>query len=165
MSTTTKKPTKKVTTVSSAADFKKAVYAELELPSGNVCLARRPGLQKLVMEGRIPNSLSGIVQDAMSGAGGESVKKSIGDMTPQQLEDAAKFTDLIVVECVNQPKVLMPPESEDDRQDDLLYVDEVDDQDKNFILNWAFGGTSIVEKFREQQAQLVADLQSGKGVE
>jgi hypothetical protein len=58
----------------------------------------------------------------------------------------------------------MSPEKESDRDPELLYVDEVDEDDKNFIMSWAFGGTSDLEKFREAKDKLVERLSAGKAL-
>jgi hypothetical protein len=44
---------------------------------------------------------------------------------------------------------------------ELAYVDWVDMEDKIFLFNFAVGGTRDIERFREEQAQSVADLSAG----
>lgn len=53
---------------------------------------------------------------------------------------------------------------EGERDEDALYADEVDLEDKNFVFQFATGGTADVERFREEQRKRVADLSNGKAV-
>lgn len=45
-----------------------------------------------------------------------------------------------------------------ERNDDLLYVDDVDEEDKMFIFNYVVGGSADAERFRSEAAQRVAAL-------
>lgn len=54
---------------------------------------------------------------------------------------------------------------EDARDDGVLYADEVDLDDKMFLFQWAVGGTSDVESFREGLKANVAAVSGGKTVE
>jgi hypothetical protein len=50
------------------------------------------------------------------------------------------------------------------RDPSLLYVDEVDLEDKMFILQYALGGTRSLERFRREFADGVRPLSSGEDV-
>lgn len=163
---------------STAQDFKKNVYVLLELPSGNVCRARKPGLQKIMAEGKVPNSLQPMLQDAMSGNKGasDSVVEVVSEMDPETIADAMAFTDNVVVSCVSMPTILPLPSKDEwgrevdkdgellTRNPDDLYVDELDEVDKSFILTWAFGGSSNVQEFLEKQEAMLVDLRTSQGV-
>lgn len=52
---------------------------------------------------------------------------------------------------------------EGDRDEDTLYADEVSLEDKQFIFQFAMGGTADVERFRQELRSNVAGLPNGKG--
>lgn len=110
---------------------------------------------------------------------------------PEVLSAAVELADTITCECVTEP-VIRPvpmrmkseleneenpeapenwepvPLAERDFDDDqypngFLWVDEADLNDKIFIMNWVMGGTQDVERFREELADVVDDIQSGEG--
>lgn len=54
---------------------------------------------------------------------------------------------------------------EDKREADVLYVDEVSAEDKNFIFQFAMGGTADVERFRDELSSGVAGLSGRKNVQ
>lgn len=156
--------------VSSAGDFKKAVYTDLMLPSGNVVAAKRIGVQAFLATGKIPNSLLPIMNGALTG------KQSAPDleaMDPAMIADAMVMFDVAAIQCVVQPVVHEVPAdiknadgttSPGPRSDELLYVDEMDLEDKQFIFSWVVGGTSDVAKFRESTQQELAAVRAGRQV-
>jgi len=86
------------------------------------------------------------------------------------------LVDQIVVELAVNPQVHPLPthdedgdELEDDdavqaeKDDDLLYVDEIEDEDKMFLFQWCTGGTEDVATFRSEAQASLADLGQGKG--
>jgi hypothetical protein len=54
---------------------------------------------------------------------------------------------------------------EAERDPDLLYVDEVDIEDRIFIMNYAVGGTRDLARFRREHRQSVAGLASSTDVQ
>jgi hypothetical protein len=160
--------------VTSASEWKKQAGKPLELPSGKVCLARNPGMKPMLSAGLIPNSLIPIVTEALSRGGSpsggaskqdEAIEKQLTEQLktdPKLLVDMMDAIDAVTVYCVIQPKVHPVPMKEkvdelggvtliEDpaaKDDDLLYVDEVDFDDKTFIFNWAVGGSRDLERFR-----------------
>jgi hypothetical protein len=56
------------------------------------------------------------------------------------------------------------PFREGARDEDTLYVDEVSLDDKNFIFQYAMGGTADVKRFREEFGSNVAGLSNRKNV-
>lgn len=156
-------PAKKITTI---AQWKGAQGIDLELPSGNVCKVKRGrGIQVFIKQGRIPNSLLNIIQKSMRD--GEVAPESLQTIatTPEMISDMVRMVDDVTVEMVLEPKVQKAPMNEDDRRDDLLYVDEVDLDDKMFIFQWATSGAKDLETFRSRQNANVAALQSGEGIQ
>lgn len=155
---------------SNASDFKKGKAAiDLDLPSGNVALVRRRGLDAFMREGLIPNSLMALVQGQLDETEGKSpalqgeLQKIASDTSA--LADVARLADAITVSCVIDPAVLPIPEEEEDRDEDLLYVDEVDMDDKLFIFSWVVGGTKDIERFREEQTAVLASISGGEEME
>lgn len=141
---------------SSAAAFKKNRGGLLTLPSGLVVKATRAeGLRGFIAGGKIPNSLMGIVDDALKG--GKAPDASVildgeGEIDENMVADMLEMTDKVVMSVVKDPIIHPLPASEGERDDDLVYIDEVDDEDKMFIFQWVTGGTDSVERFRQESA-------------
>lgn len=176
--------------VTSAGAWKSASGTKpgpLTVPSGNVCLVRRPGLTTFMAQGLIPNSLLPLLQQAADGKGIDdaTMQKGLGEVArdPKKLQDMLRMADAVTIHCVVEPTVRWHTWTEDDvqqglcgpaevdqlipydrRDEDLLYADEVDEEDKMFILSWAMGGDRSVDTFREEQAQLVESLSAGQDV-
>lgn len=155
--------------VSSAAGWKgkkKGGPVPLELPSGNTCLCKPIGVKAMLTMGMVPNSLMTIVTNALEKKDEALDEAEIAELVrkdPQKLTDVFLFADAVVVHCVIEPKVL--PVLQDgeeidyeDRDSDGLYIDEVDEQDKMFIMNFAMGGNREVEPFRERLAEGVESV-------
>lgn len=160
---------------SSAAEFKKRKKGgTLPLPSGLSVVARRVELRTFLKRGDVPNSLLEIVEEALN-KGGEMDPKALldaeeGSVDMDMVEDMYDTVDLVVIECVINPKVhplvwtagdlekeLIPPDggvgdeiSEEDRDENTLYIDEFDDEDKMFLFQWATGGTADIATFRKE---------------
>lgn len=157
--------------VTSASQWKSksAQGGELKVPSGNVCLVRKPdGMRVFMSKGMIPNSLMPIVQNAIAeGTKGNSkpvdpaklMEEVLSD--PQKLADMIGLIDAVVVDTVLEPKVAAVPENYDDRDDDVLYVDDIDMDDKMFIFQFAVGGTRDLESFRREQESTMAVVSDG----
>ena len=129
----------------------------LELPSGNTCLVRPVGMDAFIKQGIIPNTLLGLVQKSLK-AGTAEEMDDLDEFTAEALEDPEKLqsifevADSVTVYCVVEPPVHPVPTDRDAREADLLYVDEIDLDDKLFIFNFAVGGSRDLEAFRQQTA-------------
>lgn len=146
--------------VTSVAEWKKGKTSDaqpLELPSGKTCLARPVGIEVFFKAGSIPNSLMGIVSNALAkGTKGESVElegltESLAE-NPEMLADMITMADRVTIGCVIEPQVYPIPAEGEDRDDEKLYVDEIDMEDKFFIMGFGLGGTRDLEPFREATA-------------
>ena len=173
MNTSTDKPTKNrrpvPTTVqgasgspTSASTWKKKTVGGtlISVPSGNTALVRAPGMQVFLENGVIPNALMPIIRDAMNK--GTAPKEE--DMTemlsdPEKLKDLIELANSVAVYCCIDPKVEAVPTDEagvvipmgDPRRDDeILYIDEVDFNDKMYIFNFAVGGPADLAQFRTE---------------
>jgi hypothetical protein len=167
MSSTKKTATKKATTtkpkVTSARDWKRSTDIEdVELPSGNVCRARRPGIDVFIKAGIVPDELTAIVRKSM-----QNTDAAIDKMMNEAVDDFQKMAELfdmvdeIVCRIVVEPEVTRVPAEGDERDSDTLYVDEIDTEDKMFLFSFAVGGTRDVASFREQQKQLMERVHDG----
>lgn len=161
---------KKKTT--SAREWKgKKVGVDLTLPSGNVCLAMRPGMDTFLKSNRIPNSLMPIIQESINAAkGGKPGKELDIDLAalfddPEKMAAVIEFQDAVIMAAVIQPPLAAIPADDEVRDDDILYVDDVDALDKAFLFQWALGGAADVEGFRKGLAETVAGLPASETVE
>lgn len=164
---------------------------ELTLPTGDVCLVRRPGVQGLIRAGVLDSfdQLTGLVKtehlDRVEGRA-ETVTRDevIGVIKdPSKLRTILDLTDKVVAYCVLDPQVIRPvklgwapgeepdkvkahevelPDSE--RDADTLYTDEVPLENRMFILNFAVGGSSDLESFRDGLGKAVGHLEPSESV-
>lgn len=186
--TTSEKVAAKAKT-SSKRQWKRAVAEEIELPSSNVALVKRPGMEAFLMEGLIPDTLMPIVTEAVrqkKGLPPERVAEIIKD--PEQVASMMDAMDRIVARIVIEPDVrwhkiseadLAPGGeyagseysagdiiNEDDRDiEKWIYTDEVDFEDKSFLFNYAVGGTRDLERFREEANATLASVQHEQDVQ
>jgi hypothetical protein len=166
---------------SSAADFKAKSLRkgkEMVLPSGFTCVATRVNLMVFMKTGRIPNSLRGLIDKGMSGkevTQDEILDKLLSgdDATLKSFEDMMNMVDAVVCDVMIDPKVIPAPDNEEPRSEEnpkgrsatLLHVDEMDEEDRMFVFNFAVGGTRDLETFRKGQNSNVERIlaQSGSG--
>lgn len=164
---------KKDSRITSAKDWKSSARTpvELELPSGNICLAINKGMKVFLEQGKVPNSLLEIVNDAVEGASGKA-KKKISEAVEDKnlLADFVELMDTILVSCVMDPLIMPVPRNEDgtynedEKHPDLLYADDVDLEDKMFVFQWCVGGTKDVERFRKEYNAALEDVSGGQRV-
>jgi hypothetical protein len=124
-------------------------------------------MQVFMSEGVIPNGLMPIIQEAMK-AGEAPDPEVIAPMMedPAKLQEILDLADSVAMYCFIEPKLhplpydpedldeqgapkFIPP-GDDRRNDNLLYIDEVDLNDKLFIFQFAVGGTARLEQFRQE---------------
>lgn len=146
--------------VTPVAEWKKP-NPPLDLPSGKAMKIRNVGFQAFVKAGVIPNTLMSIVQSAIDrGVEPElDIKALAGDQ--KKFGDLVAMVDEVVVFVAISPEVHAVPATDDLRNEELLYVDEIDDEDKMFIFGVCTGGTRDVEQFRSEQANSLAAVQRG----
>lgn len=159
---------KKTAQVSSASAFKKRAKGQpIQLPSGEVVLAKRVELQTFILQGNVPNPLMSVVSEALEKGQKADIAKMVGvdegKLDLEMVKDMYEMVNAVVMACIVEPKVHPVPEDEDERDDDLLYVDEVDDEDKMFLFQWSSGGTSDLATFREEARKDLATLAEIQG--
>lgn len=164
MPTQPKDHKKKSPTSAKAWKKKTAKNIELEVPSGEVALVRRMPITELLTEGVFPDSMRAIVQEAISSGEKKTPEESVNMDAilndPNKLTEMFEAFDRILVRVCVEPKVSMPPENEEDRDDEVLYADEVDLEDKMFIFQFVVGGTKDLAEFRSQQGTALGSLES-----
>lgn len=167
-----KKPTKKVAATqtkmrpegpSAAADFKQRLAGEvLPLPSGLAVRARRVQLEDLVLQGNVPNQLMAVVNEALDKGQKADIASMVGvdegEVDIEMVRDMFTMVNEVVVTSVVSPVINPVPDEGDEKDDDLLYVDEVDPVDKMFIFQWCIGGTDDLERFRQEAGADMASL-------
>jgi len=160
--------------VSQIGDFKARMGGVMELPSGRVMKLKNPGgLQAFIANGTIPNSLLGMVQSGLSGKSGSEVTAAAADLAKDidSLADMLKMLDLVMVQSAKEPVVYAVPTAEDLERHNImnednqfetldewresygntrLYVDEIEELDKQFVFQWVSGGVRDLETFRAQ---------------
>lgn len=170
--------------ISQIGDFKTRMGGIMELPSGLVVKARNPGgLKAFLSSGSIPNNLMVIIKRALEGGKAPEAAEIFnkeGGIDPEMMADMMVLFDAVALECIKEPKFypkltqadvdawnLANPDSlepattiEDIRSDDKLYVDELPDDDKQFLFQWISGGTRDLERFREQQQRGLVNVVS-----
>lgn len=158
--------------VTSASQWKKGKKGlpELTVPSGNTVRYKAPGMQAFLAQGFIPNDLLQFVIASLDANSGKKPTKPKAQLEKEEAEATQKFMkdlasdptklaslvetlDKVWVECVIEPDTHYPPDDPKERDEELLYVDEVDFDDKMFLFNACVGGTREVERFREGVAQ------------
>jgi hypothetical protein len=169
-----KKKDKKLETTS-ASQWKKNAGAkpvDIELPSGNVAKVKQIPMPTLLADGLFPDSLAGFVREAINkDEAPADVKatadKQISELTknPQDLADVFALFDKILVLAVVEPAVLPVPEDDNDREDELLYADEVDMEDKMFIFNFCVGGSKDLDRFRAESAAAMGSMAAIESVQ
>lgn len=142
---------------------------DLEMPSGQLALVRRPGLQKLMQAGVLNNMdvLTKIVQSDHVQKTGAVGMDQITDLLndPQKIDEMMRVIDKIVVYCVVQPELHMTPDDVTNRVPGRVYADQVELDDKMFIFQFAMGGTRDLDRFRKESEVAVGSLGDVKDVE
>jgi len=167
-----KKTSKKVQTPSPASEAADSKYAanswltggsgtleDVETPSGQLCLARRPGVEGLMTAGVLQNvdSLSGIVNAKFINKTGEVDAEALMQ-DDGALADIMHTVDKVVCFIVVKPEVHMTPNDKTRRKQGIVYADMVDLMDKMFLFNYAVGGTKDLESFRTELVSHVGSL-------
>jgi hypothetical protein len=141
---------------------------DLDLPSGQRCLAQRPGPEGLMTAGLLDDldMLSTVLPKVMGGR--SSAKKfDAGELlrNPEMVKQAVALMNRVVVHVVVKPEITPEPADPQDKERGKIYPSSVSMDDKSFIFNWAVGGTRDLQRFRDELEGSVADVESGEGME
>jgi hypothetical protein len=189
-------PVAKKTTAAKRTPAKKAVPAankyaiastkgqriELRLPSGNLCLVRRPGPTGLIKVGILDevDVLSSLIQtdhiDRVDGKPSQAEQGLALMKDPTALKRAMWLIDKVVAYCVIEPALTLPVKlapdgsplldgdgneillEDGERDQDVTYTDETDFDDRLFILQFVMGGSNDLTTFREGLGQAMGDV-------
>lgn len=133
--------------VTPASEWKRKVYEET-LPSGrNVRLQKPQTVSLALRNGRLPESMSAIIKDAMSPA----MKGAQANPPPNEGELAiqnSEIMDLLDLICVGsfvEPVIVENPDYEQNQ----IAIEDVLESDKWWVLNWAgLGGGQLTSASR-----------------
>lgn len=153
---------------------------DLDLPSGNTCLVVRPGIQGLIKHGILDSldTLTGLVQSELIDAKDPKKVQQAAMAFAQRPDDllaAMDLMDKVIEYVVKEPGVVRPirrddngepilldgkeiPLTDSERDDETLYTDEVDMDDRLFIFQFVVGGTRDLETFRAQRAAMLGGV-------
>lgn len=161
----------------------------VELPSGNHAVLRRPGMEKFLSAGYLPDSLRSLLQEQIASTSGKPLKASelTSDMSIDEMSEWMSAMDRIAAHVFVIPEVrwhkrlgLGPDQKplkdergkpvyvdipEEDRSEEFLYTDELDVEDKQFAFQYAVGGGTDLERFRAAAASLVDGVPAGANLE
>ena len=109
--------------------------APLELPSGMVIMARRPGPALLAGYGRLPLGLAAAASEFEATGDGEGAVDAVS---------SAEFIRDLLLYCVVDPAISLHPRAGE------IHPREIPDADLKYILHWAFRGeeAASLETFR-----------------
>lgn len=148
---------------------------DLEVPSGQVCLVKRPGVEGLLTAGVLENmdvltSLVGekVAKKAKKSAGAAkqaevSVEEIFKD--PEKAEAVLHTVNRVLCEVVIKPPIFMAPNDVTRRKSGVIYTDMVDLNDKMFIFQYVVGGSADLESFRDELSEAMGSLDPESGVE
>lgn len=143
---------------------------DLILPSGQLVLARKPGLQQLMVEGVLHkmDNLTALVDSrhVKKGQRGKPDAVNVQGLLddPEALKGILHTVDRVLCAVVIRPHVEMTPNDITRRVNGVIYADTVDIQDKMFLFNWALGGSADIERFRRESEEVVGSLATGDPV-
>lgn len=165
----------------------------VELPSGITMRLKRPGMARFLEAGFLPDSLASMVKREIAAAKGgrrtSSEKDLMESLKEEDILEMVSVMDRIVVECIAEPEVrwhqrvcltedptpqpkldaagreVLEEIPEGERDESVLYTDEVDQEDKNFIFQYAVGGSPDLARFRASTNAFVAAVSTGGDVE
>ena len=172
-----RKKSKKGATSAKAWKSNKAEM-ELTLPSGNVCLVKRPGMPQLMAAKVLPDVLTPMADKAITAAKGgvtptdAEINKELESSFDSQekifkvLKEMGKVVAFVVVDPpvkyhereTEEGSGIWEEIPEEDRDENFLYTDYVDMDDQMFIFNFVVGGSADLTEFRRELGESMAGL-------
>lgn len=179
---------KKKNKATSASAWKKKSNLKpvlVELPSGGVMRVKRIPMPTLLASGVFPDSLASMVSEKIGSEDSKKPKTAVKSAElnevqeamkdPSKMADIFRSFDRVVVLAAVEPVVHSSERKledgtfetipDDERDDDLLYADEIDLEDKSFLFQYCVGGTEDLEEFREESDTTMASLENESGVQ
>lgn len=190
-----KKPAKPTQATSAAAWKQGIeAHPLIKTPTGKWIRIKRPGMTTFLQSGFLPDALAATVKQQISEAkrkptrdmeaGLRNVLDSLSaDAALEMLESMDRIMCAVFVEpkCVwhrrqrrdehgtpmvdedNNP--IMEDIPDDERDDNVIYTDWIEQEDKSFVFQAAVGGTTDLARFRKQQSLALAAVEAKSGVE
>jgi hypothetical protein len=160
-----------------------AQFLELEFPSGQLALVKRPGVPQLVAAGILDSAdaLGALVNQkhikrTKNGPpqidGASMLKDTTNLMTVMQLVDKItafmvvepKVVEIWVEETAEDGHVSRRAIRDDERESGVVYCDAIDLADRMFLFQWAIGGTVDLATFRERFKTAMGSVEAQQGV-
>lgn len=151
-------------------------YQDLVVPSGQLCLVRKPGVEGLIQAGVLND------MDLMTTLVGkehiERMKKGLPQPPgpvkvnvdtimekPELIERFFHVLDRVLCYVVVKPEIIMSPSDRTSRKQGVIYSDMVDMEDKLAIMKHAMSGQQAMLSFRQESAQPVGGVAPFQAVE
>ena len=153
---------------------------DLTVPSGQLCLVKRPGVEGLLREGvlRDIDSFTALVnaehvqrvkgKGKKAGAKGaraqeQEISQLLSD--PDKVVGVMRTIEKVICHVVVKPAVQPTPNDPTRRKPGVVYADMIDLPDKMFIFNFVVGGSRDIERFLDESDRALGDVDSGEAVE
>lgn len=150
----------------------------LDVPSGQRCRVRRPGVPGLIKAGILESldTLSSVVHREHVARADPSVEdlkanektdeEAMQDLMndPEKLDKVIDTIDKVICYVVIEPEVHPDPPDGEELEKGKIYAQDVEWQDKMFIMQFAVGGSRDLERFRGQIKQSTDRLANGRKV-
>jgi hypothetical protein len=172
--------------ISQIGDFRARMGGPQELPSGLRVVVRNPGgLTAFIANGSIPNSLLTIVKGTLdSNLSKEEVIQNATALTKDldSIGDMMELMNIVTQQVIKKPAVAHDPTEQDVErhnflhpenpvtdpdelrdEENFLYTDEIEEEDKMFLFQWVTGGTRDLERFRQEHERNVALVSAEQG--
>jgi hypothetical protein len=107
------------------------------LPSGNVAKLRRVHVLDLVQQGKVPDTLTGLVAQMID------TKNVTVQVTLEDLDDYVDVVNLVCIAAFAEPRLAAEP------SDDALGVSELTFVDRAAVFEWCHVETRRLEPFRQ----------------
>lgn len=175
-----------ITTPSQFRKSKRSKDEVIQLPSGNRVRVQRPAMEKFLSAGFLPDPLVQDITNSITTRSGRNQiqNKSQADLAEimfkkiggaEGLSAMMRITDKLAAYCIVEPptewhersvrdesgKEVFETIPDSERSEEILYTDEIEEEDKMFIFQFCTGGTSDLSQFREATGPVVAALSAG----
>ena len=136
----------------------------VELPSGKIVHLRPMSIVSFLTRGviKIPNSLTGLVDELMSTGAVQDEKKYLDKFDMEQQAEYYRFVDQLTMSLIVSPKVVydyIP------KGDDELSIQWFEETDKQWILQFFNMPATALESFRYPENTYVGIMDAMQGVQ
>lgn len=143
------------------------------LPSGQTCRLKKLSMETIAEMGLMDDldTFTGAVlptppSKKAKGKGAKVLteEEQNGEVMKSMLKNKEAFLKMlatvnrVVIGCVLEPQVLPEPAAGEDRDEELVYIDDIDFEDKMLIFAEVFDGMSKFESFRARQSDVMGTM-------